>query len=283
MQTKSDIPARGALLLLALLSAAACTVESPLFKASSTSAKMLSYAKSAQELYEKGVKKLTAHNCVDAIKYFNEVKDRFPFEKTYVRLSDLRIADCHFDTEDYAQASEKYKEFTQLYPSHEEVDYASYRRALSTFKRIPSQLFVLPPVYERDQSFVKEAAREFKEFLDSFPSSDWVPEATKSYVQCLNMVARHELYVAKYYFKKSKFKGAVHRCKRVIEKLKESDLVPEAVLLWGECCLKMGQKDQAAAIFASLVKDHPASFQAKQAKDYLEVLGAGATAAAPKP
>jgi outer membrane protein assembly factor BamD len=238
---------------------------------SSKSADMLSYSKDAAELYKKGMKKFEAHACIEAVKIFTELKEKYPFSR-YSQKAELRIADCDFDTEEYAGASQKYKEFTQRYPSHEEVDYASYKRALSTYKRIPGKLFVLPPVYERDQSYIKEAAREFKLFLDDYPDSEYYAEARKYYVECLDLLAEHELYVARFYFKKGKYKGTINRCNRVIEKLKDSVFVPEAILLLGECYLKMKKKDQAVATFEFLETSFSSSFQAKQAKEYLAVL-----------
>ncbi|MFH1435533.1 MAG: outer membrane protein assembly factor BamD [Pseudomonadota bacterium] len=247
-----------------------CTIESGK-KKPVKSGDMLTYSKDATELYEKGMKKFEGAGCVEAVKIFTQLKEKYPFSR-YSQLADLRIADCDFDTEEYATASQRYKEFTQRYPSHKDVDYASFKRALATYKRIPGSSFIMPPVYEREQSFIKEAAREFREFLDDYPDSGHVEEAKGYYVKCLNLLADHELYVARFYYKKSKFKGAIHRCNRVIEKLKDSDMVPEAILLLGECYLKMKKEDQAVATFGFLMSKHSSSFQARQAEDYLKAM-----------
>lgn len=232
------------------------------------SPQMLAYSKNAAQLYEKGMSKLNSHNCGEAVKIFTKLKEKYPFSR-YARVAELRIADCSFDTEDYAQASQKYKEFTQRYPSHDEVDYAAFKRALSTFKRIPSKLFILPPVYERDQSFIREATREFRQFLNDYPDSNYYEEARKYYVKCMNMLAEHELYVAMYYYKKKKYNGAIKRLEGVVEKLKDSDLVPEAILLMAICYLKMKKVDQAKATFNFIVEKYPDSYQSKQAAIYL--------------
>lgn len=237
----------------------------------SSSADMISYAKSAEELYEKGMKKLNTNNCGEAVKIFSQIKEKYPYSR-YSQLAELRIADCDFITEDYAQSTEKYKEFAMRYPSHSEVGYAMFKRAMSTFKRIPSKIFILPPVYERDQINAKEAAREFKEFLDQYPDSPYQSEARKHYIECLNLLAMHELYVAKYYFKSGKYKGTLNRCNRVITRYNESDFVPEAIILQARCYLKMKQKDKAIATFEFLIKKYPFSYQASHARRYLNLL-----------
>jgi len=49
-------------------------------------------------------------------------------------------------------------------------------------------------------------------------------------------------------------------------------MVPEAILLLGECYLKMKRKDQAIATFEFLKSKYSSSFQARQADDYIKVL-----------
>jgi len=245
-----------------------CAEQSSKEKASS-SADMLSYAKNAEELYKKGMQKLDSHNVTEASKIFTQLKEKYPYSR-YAQLAELRLADCDFESEDFAQAGQKYKDFVRRYPSHPEVGYSMYRRAMSTYKRIPGSLFILPRVYERDLSFAKEAAREFKEFLDFFPQSPYFEDAKKHYLECLDLLVKHELTIARYYFDRGKYDGAIARCKKVMEKLEESNLVPSAILLLGECYLKMKKSDQAQWAFTYLISKYPLSYQAKQAKLYVE-------------
>ena len=266
----------GSTALLAGLLATACTVGSPMFGGSTTPEKakgeaMLSYAEEAETLYAKGMAKMEKDNCTEAIKFFDKLRAQFPFTSESI-LAELRIADCEYQQQNYAQASVRYKEFANSHSAHPDVDYATFRNALSTYKRIPKSWFILPPVHERDQAATKEALAKFKAFINSFPASEHVPEAKKLMADCMRQLAEHELYVARFYLKKKKYKGTLARCQNVIDKYPESGLVPTAILVKGQTYLKSGKPDQARATFLRVVEDYPQSYQAKQAKKYLEAL-----------
>jgi len=260
----------------ACLTLAACTVSSPMFGVATTSSKakgeaMLSYAEEAEALYAQGMEKIDKDNCTDAKKIFERLRSQFPFSPESV-LAELRIADCEFKEQNYAQASARYKEFADNHGAHPDVDYATYRNALSTFMRIPKDWFILPPVYERDQAATKEALAKFRAFIMSYPQSQYVGEAKVHMVSCMKQLAEHELYVARFYLKKKKYDGALARAQTVVDKYQESGLVPDAIFIMAETYLKAGKKDQARITFMKIMEDFPQSFQAKQAERYLEAL-----------
>lgn len=263
-------------LVIALATLAGCTVGSPLFNAASTTKKakgetMLSYAEEAETLYAKGMEKFEKDNCTDAIKIFEKLRSQFPFTGESI-LAELRIADCEFNQQNYAQAGVRYREFANNHGAHPDVDYATFRNALSTYKRIPKNWFILPPVHERDQGAAKEALSKFRAFVNSFPLSEHTDEAKKYIKKCMKQLAKHELYVARFYLKKKKYDGTLARVQTVIDKYPESGLVPEAILIKAETYLKAGKTDQARATFLRIIEDYPQSYQAKQAKKYLKAL-----------
>jgi outer membrane protein assembly factor BamD len=266
----------GILALLAALALASCTVGSPLFGETTMATKtkgeeMLSYAEKAESLYARGLVKMEKDNCTDAIKIFEKIRTTYPFTSE-ATLAELRIADCEFQQQNYAQAGVRYKEFASNHSAHPDVDYATFRNALSVYKRIPKEWFILPPVHERDQAATKEALAKFRAFINSFPLSDHVEEAKEYAEDCMRQLAEHELYVARFYLKKKKYEGTLARCQNVIDKYPGSGLVPEAILIKAETYLKSGKKDQARATFLRIIEDYPQSFQAKQAKKYLKAL-----------
>jgi outer membrane protein assembly factor BamD len=257
------------------LALSGCSVGSPLFGTSTTEKakgqEMLSYAEKAETLYAKGMAKLEKDNCTDAIKLFETLRSTYPFTSESV-MAELRIADCEFKQQNWAQAAVRYKEFANNHSAHPDVDYATYRNALSTYKQIPKSVFILPPVHERDQAATKEALAKFRSFINSYPQSEHVKEAKKLLADCMRQLAEHELYVARYYLKKKKYAGTLARCQTVVDDYPESGMVPEAILVMAETFLKSGKRDQARATFLRVIEDYPQSFQAKQAKKYLKAL-----------
>jgi outer membrane protein assembly factor BamD len=232
---------------------------------------MLAYGEEAKALYDKGVVKMNKDNCVEAVKLFEKIRSKYPFTSESI-MAELRIADCDFQQQNYAQAAARYKEFAKNHSAHPEVDYAHFKDALSTFNRIPKDWFILPPTFERDQAATKEALSKFRAFMKSYPNSEYVQEAQSYIIKCTKQLAKHELYVAKFYLKKKKYEGALARVQTVIEDYPSSGMVPDAILIMGETYLKAGKPDQAKATFMGIVKDFPQSHQAKQAKKYLKKL-----------
>ena len=70
----------------------------------------------------------------EAIKRYLEVKNKFPYSK-YATMSEIAIADANFKQESYADAQVAYQAFKDLHPKHPQIDYVTYRLALSFFNQ----------------------------------------------------------------------------------------------------------------------------------------------------
>ena len=83
-------------LLLATATALACGLAA----CSGGAPGKVDYAPSAQQNYERGLKKLKDEDWVAAAKYFAFIKGRFPYSK-YAVLAELRNADAEYGAEHY--------------------------------------------------------------------------------------------------------------------------------------------------------------------------------------
>src|ERR1700691_2869784 len=63
----------------------------------------LGYTANAKHAYEEAMKEFTAHDWIEAVTAMREVKRKYSYSK-YARLAELRIADCDFMQEKYADA-----------------------------------------------------------------------------------------------------------------------------------------------------------------------------------
>ena len=72
----------------------------------------------------------------EAKKYFQFVKQKFPFSK-YAVMAELALADTQFAQGNYTEANESYKSFARLHPTHEKVEdgYVAFRICEGYFKR----------------------------------------------------------------------------------------------------------------------------------------------------
>src|SRR3972149_1506079 len=69
------------------------------------------------------------------LKLFKEIQIRYTYSP-YATLAELRTGDTYFKKGEYEQAAVEYEEFIKRHPGHEETPYATFRLALSHFKRM---------------------------------------------------------------------------------------------------------------------------------------------------
>jgi outer membrane protein assembly factor BamD len=167
-------------------------------------------ASNAGKAYEHGLSERKEQNPVEAVRYFEFVKNNFPYSQ-YAALAELAIADMAYDREDWAQAATAYGDFVKSHPSHSLAAYAAYRVGLAHYNDRPSDWFLLPPSYEKDQAPLRAAMDGFSRFLVNYPKSEFVPKAQIELTDCRERLVTHERYVAEFYETKKEWLGAAHR------------------------------------------------------------------------
>jgi len=237
------------------------------------STKQVSYMETARSNYEKGLTELQDDNYLDAIKLFSHVKNKYPFSR-YATLAELRIADVYFAQEKFLEAIDAYKLFHKFHPTHPEVinGYASYRICDSYVQQMPTDWFLVPPSYEKDQAATKDALRTLVSFLKSYPQSKYLSKARDLYRQCVRRLADHELYVARFYLERDKPQATILRLETLLQNYSDAGVDPEVLLMLGQTYLKMRQPARAKDAFANLVKRYPNNPYSAKAHLYLEFI-----------
>lgn len=241
---------RTALLAAALLGLAACSS-----KHVSITGK-LKFAGDAEGDYKAGVELLEDKTYPEAEKFFERVKTKYPFSK-WAPLAELRLADSKFAQELYPEAAEAYKQFVQLHPTHDDVDYAEYRAGLAHFKDAPGSFVLFPPAYEKDQRQLALATETLARFLEKHPKSKYAPEARKVLDAANARLAEHEWYVAEYYFKRKRWAGAAGRYETLVEKYPGTRHESRALLKLAQAALEQGEKHRARTALQKLIVKHP--------------------------
>jgi outer membrane protein assembly factor BamD len=233
------------------------------------------YSVSAQKNYDKGLKELERKDWIAASKYFGFIKSRFPFSK-YAVLAELRLADAEFGAEQYIEAIDSYRLFIKFHPTHEMVanGYTSFRIGEAYYKQLPSDFWLFPPSYEKDQSSTEDAGTELKSFLDKYPDSPYRAKAKEILVRVGKRLADHEWYVARYYWDRGKPMGTVIRLRRLLERYRGVGYDEEAMWLLGRAYVAVSMPDRARTVWQELVTKHPRSKRAGDARGALAGLRA---------
>jgi outer membrane protein assembly factor BamD len=235
-----------------------------------TAESALDYTDNARRDYEVALEAFEDKNWELADELLNEVKRKYAYSR-YARLAELRLADANFQQEKFAEAISGYKEFVHDHPNDPEVPYARYRVAKGEFDSV-SQSIMLPPLEERDLASVNDALSTLRNYLADYPGSEHAEEMRYMLDVVLGLLARHELYVARYYLAEGRFDAAIMRCEYALKTLKSSGLEPEGMVLLGEIYMKQKRKKDAREVLNKVLELYPESAFSVPAKNFLAQL-----------
>jgi outer membrane protein assembly factor BamD len=155
-----------------------------------------------------------------ALDKLRTIRNKFPYSK-YSVDAQLRIADVYYLQEDYAEAAASYETFRDLHPKHEKTHYAMFRIGKSYFKDSPSTV-------ARDLSPTQKAADAYQEFLRRYPYAPEAQEARDDLAAARKLLAKKELYIGDFYYKRDYYESAKPRYQRLIELYPETPAATEA-------------------------------------------------------
>jgi outer membrane protein assembly factor BamD len=89
----------------------------------------------------------------------------------------------------------------------------------------------------------------------------------------VGLLARHELYVARFYLARGKFEAAIARCEHALDAFDNSGLEPEAMVLLAETYMQQKEREKARAVLERVLSEYPASPFVEPARRFLAVLG----------
>lgn len=212
-----------------------------------------------EQLYDAAVKELTAdkggfpwifrgrdYDMIFA--YLKEIQLRYTYSP-YAALAELRTGDAYFEKEEYEQAAIEYEEFLKRHPGHAEAPYATYRLALSYYNEISSP--------DRDPLNTRLALQWFDTFIEKYPDSPLVPDASARALRCRDRLARREIYIGNFYSRRDNYKAAADRYKIVVEDYNDTQRYQEALFLLGKAYAKSDQYDLARQTLNRLVQEFP--------------------------
>lgn len=233
---------------------------------------LINYSKTAQLNYDRGMEELEDEDCSEAQKLFLHVRKRYPYSR-YAALAELRSADCDYVDGKFSEAAVAYQQFVKVHAAHPEAHYAAFRQALSYYRLIPSEWFLVPPTHERDLSAAHDAQRAMRIFLTGYPRSGHAAWAKKLLDEVERILASHEIYAAGFYRRAGNLEAAANRLKAVLARYPDSKLAPEASYQLAVTYLELQWPCEAKKTFERLEAVYPESHQALRAKDYLSDIG----------
>jgi len=161
----------------------------------------------AQELAWEGMDAYESGKYDKAIEKFQKLKDYYPFSK-YAILAELKIADAHYQREEYEEAAFAYENFEQLHPRNEAIPYVIYQIGRCYYDKIDSP--------DRDQTSAQKALETFQRLVKQFPGDQYSTRVAEHIKTAQKSLAGHAYVVGVFYYNTKHYKAALNRFMSII-------------------------------------------------------------------
>ncbi len=214
-----------------------------------------------KEIYEEAQRLIDSGSFSLAVKNLQLLESRFPFGP-YAEQAQLEIIFAHYRSHEPEAAIAAADRFIRLHPQHPNVDYAYYMRGLANYTEGEGLLerFLPTDMTQRDPGAAIQAFDDFRQLLQRFPSSKYADDARARMIHLRNRLARYEINVANYYFKRKAYLAAANRGRYVVENLPQTAAVPDALAVMVQAYLLLDMDDladRALTVLRSNYPDHP--------------------------
>ena len=232
-------------ILAALLALSACGAPAP--KPTTDTVEQIA---PVEQLYNNGLDALNARRYATAIDQFNSVEQNYPYSPWAVNAQLMSGYTAYLQNK-YTDALATLDRFIQLHPSHRDIAYAYYLRALCYYEQIAD--------IQRDQRGTEQAMNALREVVTRFPDSSYARDAQLKIDLCVDHLAGKEMEIGRYYQKQHLYTAAIGRFQRVVDDFQTTNHVPEALARLVEIYLALGLKDEARRTAAVLGYNYPGS------------------------
>ena len=211
-----------------------------------------------QQIYFEAQDYLDRESFDMAVRTLQLLESRYPFGR-YAEQAQLELIYAHYGAYEYEAAIEAADRFIRLHPQHPNVDYAYYMKGLASYDLEGSFFSSIIPTDDtkRDVGHIKEAFAEFAQLLARFPDSAYAADARARMVHMRNMIARHEIHVANYYFRRGAYMAALNRGRWVVEHMQQTPSVADGLAIMAQGYILLGMNELAVDSIEVLKTNYP--------------------------
>ncbi|WP_109080079.1 outer membrane protein assembly factor BamD [Aggregatibacter aphrophilus] len=208
-----------------------------------------------QTLYSTGQNYLQEGDYSQAIRYLTAVNNRFP-GSSYSEQVQLNLIYAYYKSQDYTETLVTVDRFIQRFPNSRHLDYALYMAGLTNSALGDNffQDFFGVDRATRENTSIKTAFANFQTLVQHFPNSPYTPDALARMAYIKASLARHELDIAKFYFKRDAYVATANRVVSMLKLYPDTQATLDALPLMKESYERMNLKqlaDQTAQIIAA--------------------------------
>jgi len=186
-----------------------------------------------------------------------------------IRMAKLSIADSYYlqgGTKSLAQAEVEYRDWIQFFPDDALADDTMMKIAEIHLKQVQAA--------DRDTTHAKLAERQLKELLRRYPNTDKKEETEQLMSEVQEILAMHELKVARFYYElRESAQAAQLRTEEILNKYPNFSRFDEALWLHARALGDQEDTETASRDLTRIVSSYPHSDFAERAKETLKKWG----------
>ena len=192
----------------------------------------ISMGLSPKSMFELAQTNIDGGSIDEAIIVYNKLQAAYPASK-YAIQAKLETIYQLYKRDKFDEGIDKINEYLKIYPDHFTTPYALYLRGVIAENKSKSILddFNITDNAQRDVSSVKNALNFYLDLIKKYPNSKYSSEAKNKLIILRNLLSRHELFIAIFYYKQEAFIASINRCKYIIEKFPNTPSVPASLHL----------------------------------------------------
>ena len=140
---------------------------------------------------------------------------------------------AHVKAGEPIQAVATIDRFMRLHPASPALDYALYLKGTANFNENLGIFgsYTGQDLAERDQKASKESFEAFRELTVRFPDSRYTPDALLRMGYIVQSLAKYEVHVAKYYYRRGAYVAAINRAQTTLNDYQNSAAVEDALII----------------------------------------------------
>ena len=185
-----------------------------------------------------------------ALKKFEELEKLFPLSNEAVQ-SQIMSAFIDYIRLNYDESIYKFNKILIKYPSHKNLDYVYYMKAICYYEKISHE--------ELDGSNNINALENFEQVLNRFPDSKYAKDSQQKIILVKSNIAAKHMSIGRFYQENDKYIAALNRFKIVVNDFSVTKFTPEALHRMVEIYYKLGMKEEAINTATVMGYNYPES------------------------
>ena len=196
----------------------------------------LDMEKQMSNAYKEGYFELQKGDVLLAAKKFNESELLFP-QSSWAAKSAIMAAYSYYSQNYYSDAIFELERYLKTYPNHADKAYAHFLLGMSFYEEIVNE--------KKDLQSILNSKKHFEFVIREYPNTEFAMDA-KFKIDLINeTLAAKEMYIARYYLKRTKWIPALNRFKTVVNNYSTTIYTEEALHRLVEINYRLGLTDES--------------------------------------